>query len=72
MNTEKVSVSLPKSLLAEARKSCGDRGLSRYVAEGLRRQLRAAHQAQFVREWEEEFGALTQDEIEEAREWLRG
>jgi hypothetical protein len=72
VKTEKVSVSLPATLLAEARESCGNRGLSRYVAEGLRRQIRAQRQAQFVREWEEEFGALTDEEIEEAREWLRG
>lgn len=72
MSTEKVSVSLPTSLLAEARKSCGRRGLSRYLAEGLRRQLRAERQAQFVREWEEEFGVLTDEEIEDARAWLRG
>lgn len=65
-------MSLPVGLLASARKVCGSRGLSRYVAEGLRRQLRAELQAQFVNDWEQEFGALTEEEIEEAREWLRG
>ena len=72
MKTEKVSLTLPAHLLKEARKYAGERGLSHFAAEGLEQRILTARQGDFIRDWEAEFGALTEDEIGEAREWLRG
>ena len=67
MTTEKVSLSLPADLLAEARDWASDGNLSAYIADGLRRQVLADRQRAYLAELDDEFGALTSDELAEAR-----
>ena len=69
MVMEKVSLTLPADLLVEARLQAKG-NLSAYVADGLRRRILADRQRQYLAELDEEFGALSEDEIEEAlRVW---
>lgn len=72
MKTEKISLSLPKDLLAEARRRVPDGNLSAYVADGLRRRILSDRQAQYLAELDVEFGPLTEDEIEAARRLWHG
>ncbi len=72
MKTEKVSLSLPKDLLTEARRLVPDGNLSAYVADGLRRRVLSDRQARYLDELDEEFGPLTEGEIDEARRLWRG
>jgi hypothetical protein len=66
---EKVSLSLPSDLVAEARRRAKG-NLSAYVADGLRWRILADRQRQFLAELDEQFGALSEDEIAEAlRVW---
>jgi len=58
MRTEKVSLSLPKDLLAEAR---------RLVPDGNRRRILSDRQSQYLSQLDEEFGPLTEEEIDVAR-----
>ncbi len=67
MRTEKVSLSLPKDLLAEARRLVPDGNLSAYVADGLRRRILSDRQSQYLSQLDEEFGPLTEEEIDVAR-----
>lgn len=70
MRTEKISLSLPRDLLTEARRLVPDGNLSAYVADGLRRRILADRQARYLAELDQEFGPLTEEEIEAARrEW---
>jgi hypothetical protein len=66
----KISVTIPAELLAEARRRSAGRSLSAYVSEGLHRQLLADRQAEFIEDWETEFGPITEEEVEQARRWL--
>jgi hypothetical protein len=67
MSTEKVSLSLPADLLAEARERAEDGNLSAYVADGLRRRVLADRQRVYLAELDDEFGPLTEDELARAR-----
>lgn len=67
MNIEKVSLSLPADLLAEARYWAADDSLSAYVARGLRRQVLADRRRQFLAQLEQGFGPLSDEEREEGR-----
>ena len=70
MRTEKVSLSLPRELLEEARALVPDGNLSAYIAAGLARQVRADRLTQLLCELDQELGPLTAEEIEAARrEW---
>lgn len=70
MKTEKVSLTLPVELLDEARRRVRGASLSAYVGEGLRRQILADRQRELIAEWEAQFGAITAEELEQARQWL--
>lgn len=67
MKTEKVSLSLPRDLLDEARRLVPDGNLSAYVADGLRRRILSDRQARYLAELDDEFGPLSEDEIDAAR-----
>jgi hypothetical protein len=70
MKIEKVSITLPADLLAEAKSYAPDGNLSAYIAEGLRRSVLSERLARYLSELDEESGPLTPQEIEAAqREW---
>lgn len=68
MRTEKVSLSLDKGLLAEAREVVGSRKLSGYVNHALRVQLQHDRIAGLLEELEQEFGPIDPTVTEEVRE----
>ncbi|MFN2569470.1 MAG: hypothetical protein ABR564_07705 [Candidatus Dormibacteria bacterium] len=65
MATEKVSLSLDAGLLDEARRRSGGGNLSRYVTEGLRRQVLADRQADLLGDWERQFGPIPEELVAE-------
>jgi hypothetical protein len=67
---EKISISLPAELVAEARTYAGG-NLSAYVADSLRRRILADRLGTYLDELDAEFGALTEDELAEARRLWR-
>jgi len=69
VKTEKVSVSLPKPLLDEARKYANG-NLSKFMAEAVQMALKNRYLGEYIEEWEEEFGPITEEELAEGRAWL--
>lgn len=70
MSTEKVSLSLEKDLVAEARNVVGKRGLSGYVNQALRHQLQRERIAQMLADFDREVGPVDAAILEEVRrEW---
>ncbi len=67
MRTEKVSLSLDEGLLAEARDVAGARKLSGYVNRALRLQLQHDRLASFLKDMEQEKGAIEPAVMEEVR-----
>ncbi|MGW0859010.1 hypothetical protein [Streptomyces sp. NPDC002690] len=70
--TENISVSMPAELISELRSRTGRRGLSGYITEAVRHQLAMDGLADIVASHEEEHGALTEQEVEDARRELFG
>ncbi|MFE5855763.1 hypothetical protein ACFQ61_21465 [Streptomyces sp. NPDC056500] len=70
--TENISVSMPADLISELRSRTGRRGLSGYITEAVRHQLAMDGLAEIVTSHEEEYGALSEQEIEAARRELFG
>lgn len=70
MSIEKVSVSLPSELIAEARQRANG-NLSAYVADSLRQRLLVDRRRRYLAELDEEFGPLTDEELAEARRLWR-
>lgn len=70
MATEKVSLTLDRALLKEARGRVGRRGLSSYVDSALRRQLQHDRIRRLLAELDAEFGPAPAHLIRKARrEW---
>jgi hypothetical protein len=70
MSTEKVSLTLEKELLAEARTVAGGRALSRYLNRALRNQLQHDRIAGLLAEVEREQGPIDPRVMAEVRdEW---
>lgn len=70
MSTEKVSLTLERELLTEARQVAGRRSLSGYVGRALRMQLQRDRLASFLTEMEREKGPIDPDVLAEVRkEW---
>ncbi len=67
MAVEKVSVSLDTDVLAETRKRVGGRGLSAYLNDALRRQLRRDALSDLLAEMRQANGPVPQDRMEEVR-----
>lgn len=67
MRTEKVSLTLDESLLAEARDVVGSRKLSSYVNHALRLQLQHDRIAGLLADLEEDKGPIEQGVMEEVR-----
>ena len=67
MTTEKVSISLEKTLLAEARQVAGSRALSRYLNRALRNQLQHDRIVGLLAELELEHGPIEETVIAEVR-----
>lgn len=68
MRTEKVSLTLDKGLVAEAREVVGSRKLSSYVNHALRLQLQHDRIAGLLEEFEEEFGPIDPQVMEEVHQ----
>lgn len=69
MKTQKVSPSLDAELIEEARRTQGSSS-SGYVGQNLKRQVLADRQSELLESWENEFGRIPDDAIEEmARLW---
>jgi len=70
VRTEKVSLTLDKDLVAEARGVVGARGLSPYVNRALRNQLQHDRVAVLLAELEQEHGPIDDSVLEKVRrEW---
>ena len=70
MSTEKVSLTLEKELLAEARAVAGGRALSRYLNRALRNQLQHDRIAGLLAELERQEGPIDSRGMAEGRdEW---
>lgn len=72
MAVGKVSLSIDKEVLAEARARAGRRELSSYVNEALRRQLQRDRLTELLADMEAESGPIPDEMIEEARRLWRG
>lgn len=68
MRHEKISLSLEKSLLSEAREVVGTRGLSSYVNRALRNKLQRDRLAGLLTEIEQEKGPIEPRIMEEVRQ----
>ncbi|MFJ5551767.1 hypothetical protein [Streptomyces sp. NPDC093225] len=67
-----ISVSLPEGTVHALREAVGARGVSAFVASAVEQQLRHKAMETYIAEYEEEFGAFTEAEREEAAgEWAR-
>lgn len=70
MATEKISLSLDEDLVFEARSAVGIRGLSNYVNSALRDRLQRDRVTALLAEYEEEFGPIDSQVMEDVRaEW---
>jgi hypothetical protein len=67
MATEKVSLTLEKELVAEAREVAGSRGLSSYVNRALRQQLQHDRLTGLLAELEKKTGPIPSELMEEVR-----
>ncbi len=67
MSVAKVSLSLDDSLLGEARRIAGRRGLSRYMTRALRNQLQHDRLAGLLATLEAEAGPVDSSVMEEVR-----
>jgi Arc/MetJ family transcription regulator len=67
MATAKVSMSLDTDLLAETRERAGERGVSAYVNEAVRRQLRRDALSDLLTEMRAEQGPVPEEMMEEVR-----
>jgi hypothetical protein len=65
---EKVSVTLPKTLVDSARKRAGTRGFSAYLAEGLRLAEHLADLDEFLAAHRAEHGPIPDEIMEEVRQ----
>ena len=67
MPVEKVSMSLDPAVLAETRRRVGGRGVSAYVNEAVRRQLRRDALAEVLAEMRELNGPVSDETMKEVR-----
>ncbi|OON72979.1 hypothetical protein [Streptomyces tsukubensis] len=70
--TENISVSMPAGLISQLRSRVGRCGISSYITEAVRHQLAMDGLAEIVASHEADHGALTEQEIEDARRELFG
>jgi Arc/MetJ family transcription regulator len=67
MAVAKVSMSLDAEVLAQARERVGGRGVSSYVNEAVRRQLRRDALADLLGEMQKANGPVTDEQMQEVR-----
>jgi Arc/MetJ family transcription regulator len=67
MSTEKVSLTLDDELVEQARQHAGQRGLSGYVNQALRRQLQRDRLIAFLDEADQAAGPVDESAMEEVR-----
>ena len=65
MKVDKISISLDPDLGDELREAAREdgRGVSAWVADAVAKRLRARAFEEVMRQWEAEFGPLTEEEI---------
>ena len=62
-----MSLSIDSEILADARSEAGERGLSAFVTEAIRKHLRGEHLRQWLEQMDEKYGPVPEAMIEEAR-----
>lgn len=67
MTVARLAISLDEELAAEVRRAAGKEPLSTWIADALRRKIRAQGLRRVVSEWEREHGSLTPTELKRAR-----
>jgi metal-responsive CopG/Arc/MetJ family transcriptional regulator len=67
MASKKVTVTIPEELLEEIRAEATERGLSAYFAEALRAKRDQDRLKELVAWLEEEYGPITEEELDAAR-----
>lgn len=69
---EKVSITLDADVLARLREDMGERGLSAYINDVVRYELKREGMRRFLAELDEEFGPVPEEILKEAeQEWQR-
>lgn len=73
MAVEKISISIDEEVLADARACAEAEGvsLSAWLVEAARDRAKLLGWQRLIREYEEEFGAFTEEELAEADAWIR-
>ncbi|HEY8694005.1 MAG TPA: hypothetical protein VIR57_14840 [Chloroflexota bacterium] len=75
MAVEKLSISVPAELAREVRRYSGPNGISAFATKGLQRQLeeekRRRAMDEYLRDMDDKYGPLSEEEIEEGRTWFR-
>lgn len=66
MATKKYTVTLPEELAEAIREKVGSGSFSHYVTQALERQSEQDRLQEFVEWWESEYGAVTEEELDEA------
>ncbi|MQA86910.1 MAG: hypothetical protein GEV03_20345 [Streptosporangiales bacterium] len=72
MATKKVSITLDADVLAELRERVGPRGLSAYINEAVRRELKLDRMDEFLEGAEERAGPPPKEALEEAHHLIWG
>lgn len=72
MAVTKVSLSLEAEVVAEARMRAGDRALSSYVSEAVRRRLQHDRMADLLADMNSKAGPVPEQVLNEARQVWRG
>ena len=67
MTVARLAISLDEALAAEVRRAAGEESLSAWIADALRRKLRAEGLRRVVADWEAEHGTITPAELRAAR-----
>ena len=68
---EKVSLSIDAEVLEAARAGAGEKGLSAYVSDILKREQQRARLRALLDEQDRKYGPISAEEIEEARKLWR-
>ena len=66
-SAEKLSVSVPKALARAVRRRVGARGLSKFVAQAMERELEREQAGAFLAEMDRELGIVPEELVREAR-----
>ena len=63
MTVSRLAISFEEELARAVRRAAGNQPTSAWLADAARRKLRAEGLLKVVREWEDRYGKLTEDEL---------